>query len=173
MKRYWLFYGWYDDYDCPGSNGGLSDFYGSFDSIEGAYVDFAMAKNYCNEPACWCQILDSETNEIVKLQGYGETDRVSPRLRKHFKCPEIETRNTDHVGEWIDAEIHQAAIRAQKDDIPGEWVKTDNFALNFAPPYKPIPLFARSKFIPANGQKPVRSKFNLKDFIVDFFNKHL
>jgi len=123
MKRYWLFYGWYDDHDWPGSNGGLSDFYGSFDSIEGAYVDFAMAKNYYNEPACWCQILDSETNEIVKLQGYGETDRDLPHLRKHFKCPEIETQSPDPVSEWIDAEIYQSKIRTQKDDIPGEWLK--------------------------------------------------
>jgi len=129
MKRYWLFYGWYDDYDCPGANGGLSDFHGSFDSIEGAYVDFAMAKNYYNEPACWCQILDSETSEIVKLQGFGETDRDLTHLRKHFKCPEIETQSPGAVSEWIDAEIYQSEIRAQKDDVPGEWVKIDGFGL--------------------------------------------
>lgn len=122
MKRYWLFYGWYDDYDCPGSNGGLSDFYGAFDLIESAYVDFAMAINYCNEPACWCQILDSQTGEIVKLQGYSDTDRDLPHLRKYFKCPEIEKQNTDPDGIWIDAEIHQYEIRAKEDHTPGEWL---------------------------------------------------
>lgn len=87
MKRYWLFYGWYDDYDTPGSIGGLLDFYGSFDSIEAAYVAFAMASNQWNCPAEWCQILDIETKEIVKLKGYWEDKIKLDHLSKYFKIP--------------------------------------------------------------------------------------
>ena len=141
MKRYWLFYG--DSNIDWGCHGALLDLQGFYDTIEGAYVDFAMAPNNDN----WCIILDVECREIVKVVGLHRRDIAY--LKQLFRV------------------VPKGIV-----DLPKQTQDID-LTLNFAPPYKPIPLFARSKFIPANGQKPVRSKFNLKDFIVDFFNKHL
>jgi hypothetical protein len=58
MKRYWLFCG---NHYYP--LGGLQDFKGDFDSVEAAYVHFAMLE----EKPDWAQILDTETRQIEKL----------------------------------------------------------------------------------------------------------
>jgi len=60
MKRYWLFYGWSDTYEDAGSEGGLLDLIDWFDSVEAAYVAFAMApeREYWGKPD-WCTILDN------------------------------------------------------------------------------------------------------------------
>jgi len=73
MKRYWLFYGWYDTYEDAGNKGGLLDLIDWFDSVEAAYVAFGMApeREWWGKPE-WCVILDIEEKRIEKVVGIGD-----------------------------------------------------------------------------------------------------
>lgn len=84
MKRYWLFYGWYDTYTDAGSKGGLLDLINWFDSVEAAYVAFSMApeREWWGKPD-WCVILDIEEKRIEKVVGLG-TGNVG-YLKQFFK----------------------------------------------------------------------------------------
>lgn len=69
MKRYWLFEG--KEY-YP--NGGMEDFVGDYDSVDGAKTAFdnaQAAEVKENRKADWAQIADSTTAKIV-LWFYGE-----------------------------------------------------------------------------------------------------